>query len=346
VRHPLRVADLHHPEDDVVGVLLEGVVERGGEVGLRAVVIDAQAAADVEVAQRRPHAVEVDVDPARLAQRLLDGADRGDLAAEMEVQELEARQHVLLAQVGDGVEEVLAGEAELRAVAGGGLPVPGALGRQPAADADARLDTGLLGDVADQRQLRGLLDDQDHRPAEARGEQRHLDVLLVLVAVADDQRVGVLEHRHHRQQLRLRAHLEAEVEGLAVLHQVLDDEALLVDLDRIDAAVDALVAVLADGVLEGLVELDDARLEDLGEADQEGKTDPPLAQLVDQAFEVDRRRPGPAGVHDEVAQVVDGEVVVPPAGDVVEVGGVGGGPALGKGFRRGHRRRGTLARRW
>ena len=255
----------------------------------------------------------------------------------MEVQELEAGEHVLLAQVGDGVEEVLAGEPELRAVAGGRLPVPGAFGRQPAADADARLHTGLLGDVADQRQLRGLLDDQDHRAAEARGEERHLDVLLVLVAVADDQRVRVLEHRHDRQQLRLRARLEAEVEGLAVLHQVLDDEALLVDLDRIDAAVGALVAVLADGVLEGLVELDDARLEDLGEADQKGQTDPPLAQLVDQTFEVDRRRPGPAGVHDEVAQVVDGEVVVPPAGDVVEVGGVGGGPALREGFRRGHR---------
>ena len=40
-------------EHDVVGVLLHGVVHRRGEVGLRAVVVDAQAAADVEVLERR-----------------------------------------------------------------------------------------------------------------------------------------------------------------------------------------------------------------------------------------------------------------------------------------------------
>ena len=52
---PAGVADLLHREDDVVGVLLQGVVHRRGEVGLRAVVVDAQAAADVEVlAAARP----------------------------------------------------------------------------------------------------------------------------------------------------------------------------------------------------------------------------------------------------------------------------------------------------
>ena len=48
------VADVLDPEDDVVGVFLERVVDRRDEVGLRAVVVDAQAAADVEVLDARP----------------------------------------------------------------------------------------------------------------------------------------------------------------------------------------------------------------------------------------------------------------------------------------------------
>jgi hypothetical protein len=45
------VADVLDVVDDVVGVFLERVVDAGFEVGLRAVVVDAQAAADVEVFQ-------------------------------------------------------------------------------------------------------------------------------------------------------------------------------------------------------------------------------------------------------------------------------------------------------
>ena len=90
VRHAGGVADLLQAEHDVVGVLLHGVVHRRGEVGLRAVVVDAQAAADVEVLQRRAQLHALDVEAARLAQRVLDRADGGDLAAQVEVQQLEA----------------------------------------------------------------------------------------------------------------------------------------------------------------------------------------------------------------------------------------------------------------
>ena len=45
----------------------------------------------------------------------------------------------------------------------------------------------------------------------------------------------------------LRAGLEAVVVGPAELDDLLDDVAVLVDLDRVDAAVLALVAVLGDG---------------------------------------------------------------------------------------------------
>ena len=52
----------------------------------------------------------------------------------------------------------------------------------------------------------------------------------------------------HGEQLRLGAGLEAEAVGLAEIEDLLDDVPLLVDLDRIDAAVVALVLELLDGL--------------------------------------------------------------------------------------------------
>ena len=68
VRHAGLVADALDAEDDVVGVLLQRVVDGRLEVGLRAVVVDAQAAADVEVLDAGADAVQLDVDAGRLGQ--------------------------------------------------------------------------------------------------------------------------------------------------------------------------------------------------------------------------------------------------------------------------------------
>ncbi len=87
------VADALDAEDDVVGVFLQGVVDRRLEIGLRAVVVDAEAAADVEVANAGADAVQLDVDAGRLGQGVLDVADVGDLAAQVEVDQLQAVGH-------------------------------------------------------------------------------------------------------------------------------------------------------------------------------------------------------------------------------------------------------------
>ena len=71
---------------------------------------------------------------------------------------------------------------------------------------------------------------------------------------------------------------------------LLDDVPLLVHLDRVDAAVLALVVVVADRVLERVVELADAVLEDVGEADEDRELDVALAQLVDELLQVDALR--------------------------------------------------------
>jgi hypothetical protein len=117
VRDRCLVADRLDVVDDVVRVLLQRVVHARLEVRLRAVVIHAQPTADVEVLQPRPELRQLGVDAGRFVERAFDDADVGDLAAEMEVQELEAILHVPGAQLLQPAHDLGDGQAELRAEA-------------------------------------------------------------------------------------------------------------------------------------------------------------------------------------------------------------------------------------
>jgi hypothetical protein len=125
LRHDGRVRNLrlvaHRLDmvDDVVGVLLEGVVDAGLEVGLRTVVVDAEAAADVQVLELGSRLDQLDVHAGRLVQRRLDDADIRDLAAQMKMQELEAVLHAPRLQLLETAKDLAHGQAELRAIAAG-----------------------------------------------------------------------------------------------------------------------------------------------------------------------------------------------------------------------------------
>ena len=83
--------------------------------------------------------------------------------------------------------------------------------------------------------------------------------------------------------------LQAEIERLAEVEDLLDDVPLLIDLDRVDAAVLAAVAVLLNRSLKGGVNLADAVAEDVGEPQEDRKLDAAGLELVDQFFQVDGR---------------------------------------------------------
>ena len=184
-----------------------------------------------------PERVQLDEDAARLAQRVLDRADVGDLRADVEVEQLQAVEHADRAQPLDRGHDLGGGEAELGAVARRLHPLAGALGGEPRAHADHGPQVELGGGGQDRVELAHAVHG-DHDPApELLREERRLDEGAVLVAVAEDERLGVLLERERHQQLGLRARLDPEVVGTAVLDQLLDDVALLVDLDRVDAAV-------------------------------------------------------------------------------------------------------------
>ena len=196
--------------DDVVGVLLERVVHARLEIRLRAVVVDAEAAADVEVLEPGAFLHQLRVDARRFVERALDDADVRNLAAEMEVQELEAVLHAVRLQLVEPLPHLGDGQAELRAVAARRLPAAAAARRELDAHADVRPHADLARVLENQPELGVLLDDRDDAPAHLVGEHRHLDELGVLEAVADDRRL-VGRHRDDGEQLRLRPGLEAEV---------------------------------------------------------------------------------------------------------------------------------------
>ena len=153
-----------------------------------------------------------------------------------------------------------------------------------------------------------------HGAAHLLGEHRHLDELGVLEAVADDRRV-VRRHRRHGDQLRLGAGLEAEPVRPAVVEDLLDDLPLLVDLDRVDADVAALVAVLRDGRLERVVDVLEPVPQDVAEPDEDragrcraGRRFSVRLLQVDEPVGLLRR------VDVDVATLADREVALRPSG--------------------------------
>jgi hypothetical protein len=103
--------------DDVVGVFLERVVHARFEVRLRAVVIDAESAADVHITEARARALQFDIHASSFHHRGLDLTDVRDLAAEVEMQKLEAIFHARGLQFIEGAQRFGHGESELRSVA-------------------------------------------------------------------------------------------------------------------------------------------------------------------------------------------------------------------------------------
>ena len=84
--------------------------------------------------------------------------------------------------------------------------------------------------------------------------------------------------------------------------------------------------MLRDRGLEGVVDLAQAVLQDVGEADQDRQVDAAQLQPIDQLLQVDRRGRVLGRVDPHVALVADREVALAPAGDVVQLAGVGRGP--------------------
>ena len=318
------VADLHDGLDDVGAIFEDRVVAGGLEVGVGAVVVDRHDA------HRRAFLDQVAVHPGDLGRALADRGDVRDLAALVVVEHAQAAEVAGFLQMVDHSDDLGRAEAEDRLVAGAFRPVAGAAGREADADAEVRQHAELARALEHEVELAGHFKHQHHPESHLLGVEGEVDELLVLVAVADDVGLGVVHVSQRGDQLGLGAGLETVVVLLAELRDLLDDLALLVDLDRIDAAVFALVALFLDGLGEGLVDLGDAMAEGVLQADDEGGLEAHAFGLLDHVHEPDVTVIGqrlhlhePPGIH--------GEVVGAPALETIVFFGLRGRPS-GCGF--------------
>src|SRR5690606_10210342 len=202
-----------------------------------ALVIDAESAAHVGVPDVVAHPPGLEAQARYLGHREFDVAAVGDLRTQVEVDHNEDVQQARGQELIDHAHGLWRVQPELAALARGLGPAAGARRGELDPDARDRVDVHLLGHAEDRRDLARLLDHDDDLVPELLAHEREADELLVLVAVADDQVVRPLRQREDRLELRLAADLEADAVRLAEGDDLLDDVALLIDLDRVDRGV-------------------------------------------------------------------------------------------------------------
>ncbi len=204
LRQVVFIAGIDYCRHGVVGILLYGVVHRAFARGAAgAVVVHAQAAADVDKLYAEAKLGKLDIELRCLAKRVFDNAYLVDLAADVEVYELQTVLHVATVEYVDSLQQLAGVEAELALVAPALAPFAGTRARQ--FDANAHIGPHLepLRYFGNHAQLVELLDHKVYATTHLLCQQSKLDVGFVLVAVAYDKGVFGYIGGKHCVQLRL-----------------------------------------------------------------------------------------------------------------------------------------------
>src|SRR5215510_980406 len=148
-------------------------------------------------------------------------------------------------------------------IASRGFPASTAPRREFGTHTNAGAHTGFFREAGNELQLTGFLDHHDNGAPNLAAEQRGFDVLLIFVAITDDQRLFIVEHRQDREQFWLRPRLQAMMIGGAKAYDLFDNSGFLIHLNGIHPTVDPLIAILLDRLLEGPIEFVDAAAQNI-----------------------------------------------------------------------------------
>ena len=252
--------------DDVVGIFIEAVVYGAVRLRTGAFIVHAQTAADVEALNIDAQLVQFHIETRRFTNACGDIANIRHLRTEVEVQQLQALKMACLAQNFDQLQHLGRCEAELGLLAAGGLPFTGALRGQTRTYAKARHHVQALGLFQYDSDLGHLLNDQIDLVAHLLAHQRQTDIFAVFITITDDDAAGHPGVRQHGHQFRFRTGFQAQ--RLAGMDQRFNHATVLVNLDRVDEEVIAVIAIRFTRAFEGGVDRAQAVLQDLREAEQ------------------------------------------------------------------------------
>ncbi len=324
MRQFLLVAEFLEHADYGTGVVVHVVVDRAGIARMGAVVVHAQTATDVDVIQWQAQGAQLGIVADGFAEALAIVGQVGDLRTHVEVQQAHALLQAGGAEALDHRQQLGSGETELGLLATGVGPFARRQGRQPHPQANLGRDLELGRLLDHQRDLGLLLDDDEDTVAQFLAHQRQANEFAVLVAVADDG-AALGRQRQHRHQLRLGTGFQTDGD-VAGGDDVFHHRFLLVDLDRIEGGVAALVVEALDVAIEGTGQVAHLALENVGETHQQRQRQPRFAQLADQHMEVDRLAVRAVGADFDVAGIADGEVAGTPVANTIDAAAVRHGP--------------------
>ena len=147
--------------------------------------------------------MQLHIELRRFTQSRLNTAYLGHLAADVEMDQLQAICQIFLFKEIKCFQQFAGRQAELAGIAPALFPFATAGRGQLDADADIRTDIQLFSHLGDQSQLIDLLDNQKDAFPHFLRQQSQFDIALILVAVADNQRIRIRIDRNHRMEFRL-----------------------------------------------------------------------------------------------------------------------------------------------
>ncbi len=180
------------------------------------------------------------------------------------------------------------GQPELRAVTAGRLPAAGAAGGQLHAHADFGSHADFFSIFQNQTQLGVFFDHRNDVAADFVGQHGRFDELGIFEAVADDRRIVARPSPPRPSNSGLLPASKTKLERLAEFQHFFHHLPLLVHLDRIHAAIIALILLLGDRGLEHAVDFGQPVLQNIGEANQDRQIDAAQLQPIDQLLQIDR----------------------------------------------------------
>ena len=197
--------------------------------------------------------------------------------------ELEAVNHFLVLEIFHGALQLAGVKAKLAAVATALLPLAAAAARQLDANANVGANVQALGNRCDELELIKFLHNEENATSHLLRQQSELDIVFVLIAVANYERVlGNLAHIHcqNGMKLGLRTCFQTYVELSSVAHNLLYHGLHLVNLDGIDDEVLCLIIIFLGCFLKATRNFLDTIVKDIRKSQQHGCADVALPELV------------------------------------------------------------------
>ncbi|MNJ32982.1 hypothetical protein D3C77_276610 [compost metagenome] len=320
MRQALSIAELFQHTDHDTGVVVHVVVDRAGVARVGTVVVNTQATTDVDVIDWQVQGTQFAIVANRFFETVLVVSQVGDLRPHVEVQQANTLVQTGITEALNHRDQLGCRQAKLGLLATGISPLARCQRRQAHAQTNLRLDLELSRFLDHQGHFRLFLDDDEHVVTQLLAHQREANELTVLVAVADD-RAAFWCQGQNSQQLRLGTGLKANRDVLGG-DDVLHHRFLLVNLDRIQRGVLALILQARDVGIKGTGQLAHAVLQDVGETHQQRQRQAALAQLVDLFVQINRRAARPIRANFDAAGLVDCEVTGPPMANPVNTAAV------------------------